>query len=278
MADLEDGQALPPYASDANKQLDAEVKRKEGDLENVEEKLDSDGKRVKVMTDHLVNVQQELVNTQQLVDVKKNEAESEGHLVTRNQKYKENFQMANQQNQTELEEKQMLEEQSRAANEVLFKKKKVLSQLEREEQEDVKRYEEVQGNLEKLDAHVNELSAARDVLRQDIDGQAPKLERATQALEVSRRRALEAGVDLGVEAPPTLDIEARSLKDQNQSVLFSLSNALQEHAEDVLPLFESLCNEKGIARPSRPPSVASSRPGSSQASMLGMGGPRMGGP
>merc|ERR1712039_539247 len=70
-----------------------------------------------------------------------------GHLVTRNQKYKENFQTANQQNQSELEEKHMLEEQARAANEVLFKKKKVLAQLEREEQEDVKRFEELQANL-----------------------------------------------------------------------------------------------------------------------------------
>merc|ERR1712039_1106383 len=201
-----------------------------------------------------------------------------GHLVTRNQKYKENFQQANQQNQTELEEKQMLEEQSRAANEVLFKKKKVLAQLEREEQEDVKRYEEVQGNLERFDAHVNELTGARDVLKQDIEAQGPKLERAGQALEVSRRRAADAGVDLGAESAPALDIEARGLKDQNQSVLFSLSNALQDHAEDVLPLFESLCNEKGIARPSRPPSQASSRPGSSRSSMLGMGGGRLGGP
>merc|ERR1711879_946041 len=73
-----------------------------------------------------------------------------GHLVTRNQKFKENFQSANQQNQTELEEKQMLEEQSRAANEVHFKKKKQLSQLEREEQEDTHRYDELQGNLQRL--------------------------------------------------------------------------------------------------------------------------------
>merc|ERR1712048_228391 len=192
-----------------------------------------------------------------------------GHLVTRNQKFKENFQVANQQNQTELEEKQMLEEQSRAANEVLFKKKKVLTSLEREEQEDVKRYEELQGNLEKLDSHVNELTAARDILRHDIDSQATKIERAQQVLENSMRRADDAGIDLGPESPATLDIEARSLKDRNQSVLFALSNALQEHVEDVLPLFESLCNEKGIARPSRPPSVASSRPGSSRSSMLG---------
>merc|ERR1712226_1452370 len=65
-----------------------------------------------------------------------------GHLLTRNKKYKENFQSANQQNQTELEEKQMLEEQSRAANEVLFKKKKQLAQLEKDEQQDRARYEE----------------------------------------------------------------------------------------------------------------------------------------
>ena len=32
------------------------------------------------MTDHLINVQQELVNTQQLVDAKKNETSTEEHL------------------------------------------------------------------------------------------------------------------------------------------------------------------------------------------------------
>merc|ERR1712048_669764 len=73
-----------------------------------------------------------------------------GHLVTRNQKFKDNFMTANQQNQTEVEEKQMLEEQSRAANEVLFKKKKMLAQLEREEKEDLKRYEDVLPLFESL--------------------------------------------------------------------------------------------------------------------------------
>merc|ERR1711981_1056729 len=90
-----------------------------------------------------------------------------GHLLTRNKKYKENFQTANQQNQTELEEKQMLEEQSRAANEVLFKKKKQLAQLEREEQEDTHRYDELQVNLDRLSAQVQELTVARDQLRVD---------------------------------------------------------------------------------------------------------------
>merc|ERR1712159_226766 len=88
-----------------------------------------------------------------------------GHLMTRNKKYKENFQTANQQNQTELEEKQMLEEQSRAANEVLFKKKKQLSQLVREEQEDSSRYEELQANLNKLNQQLEDLHMAREQLQ-----------------------------------------------------------------------------------------------------------------
>merc|ERR1711907_763117 len=110
-----------------------------------------------------------------------------GHLLTRNRKYKENFQTANQQNQTVLEEKQMLEEQSRAANEVLFKKKKQLSSLEREEQEDTHRYDELQSNLQKIAAQVQEYTAAREQLRIEIDSQQPRIERAEQALEVSRQ-------------------------------------------------------------------------------------------
>lgn len=188
-----------------------------------------------------------------------------GHLVTRNTKYKENFVNANQQNKTDVEEKGMLEEQSRAANEVLFKKKKMLGQLEREEKEDLKRYEELRGSLDQLSSHVHEMVAARDSIAQDTDAQQQKLERAEQALDGSRSRAEEVGVDLSQESAATLDVEQRGLRDLNQSVLFSLNNSLQAHVEDVLPLFESLCDEKQLNRPSRPPSAASSRPASSRS-------------
>merc|ERR1740121_1532730 len=190
-----------------------------------------------------------------------------GHLVTRNQKYKENFQNANSQNQSEMEEKQMLEEQARAANEVLFKKKKVLSQLEREEQEDTQRYEEMQANLQQLDDHVAELTTARHSTQQEINQQKDKLDRAARVLESSQRRAMDSGVDLGPAAAATMDVETRNLRDQNQSILYALSNALQDHSEDVLPLFKSLCGERSVPLPSRPPSVASSRPGSSRSSL-----------
>merc|ERR1711985_1987 len=101
-----------------------------------------------------------------------------GHLLTRNKKYKDNFQAANQQNQAELEEKQMLEEQSRAANEVLFRKKKNVNQLEKEFEEDTNRYEELQGNVERLDSQVRELMGAKDLLDREVEDQQGKLERA----------------------------------------------------------------------------------------------------
>merc|ERR1711865_624131 len=116
---------------------------------------------------------------------------------------------------------------------------------------------------------MGDLSAARDQLRVDSEAQQPKLERAEQGLEEARRMAVAAGVDMGHEAPTTLDVQTRTLRDQNQFILYAMNNALQDHAENVLPLFESLCNEKGILRPSRPPSAASgggSRPGSSRMS------------
>merc|ERR1719401_786649 len=194
-----------------------------------------------------------------------------GHLLTRNKKYKENFQTANQQNQTELEEKQMLEEQSRAANEVLFKKKKQLAQLEREEQEDTHRYEELQVNLDKLTAQVQELNVAREQIHADSEAQQAKVDRAQRELETSKRRAVDAGVPMEQDALHSLDIQTRSLRDQHQNFLYAMSQALQAHAEDVLPLFENMCNEKGISRPSRPASAASgnSRPGSSRSSFVG---------
>merc|ERR1712136_220926 len=190
-----------------------------------------------------------------------------GHLLARNKRYKENFQQATTQNQSELEEKQMLEDQSRAANEVLFRKKKAMAQLDREEEEDRKRHEELQANLKSLGVQRQNLTAERDVLDHDLHAQNPKLERAAATKESWTRRAMEAGVELTAEAPHTLDIDTKCLKDLNQSVVASLGTALQEHP-DVLRLFVSLCAEKGVVRPPRPPSAAS-RPPSGRTSGLG---------
>ncbi|CAL1173932.1 unnamed protein product [Cladocopium goreaui] len=71
----------------------------------------------------------------------------------------------------------------------------------------------------------------RPVLRQDVDAQTSKAQRAEQAVETARARAIQAGVDLAPEAPPAVDLQARGVREQNQSMLFALSNALQDYTE-----------------------------------------------
>merc|ERR1712039_696608 len=123
---------------------------------------------------------------------------------------------------------------------------------------------------------LHELTAARDQLQQEIDGQTGKIDRAQQAADSARQRAEEAGIDVTPEAPASLEVEARNLKEQNQSVLNSLNNALQDQAvEDVQRLFQSLCVEHQLQLSSRPPSAGSSRP-SSRGGSSGGGYPGVG--
>jgi len=188
-----------------------------------------------------------------------------GHLLTRNKKYKENFQMANQQSQNEIEEKRMLEEQSLAANDVLFKNKKTLRRLEDDLRVDFDRYHEIQVNLEGLQDQSQQLTAARDAIQYDLDSLKPKLDRARQALEVSRRKAMNAGIDLGPDSLSMVENETKNLKDNNLCVLYALENALQDHPDDVLPFFHNLCTLQGVTPPTRPPSIMGSRPPSGRA-------------
>merc|ERR1719327_1170789 len=52
------------------------------------------------------------------------------HLLTRNQKYKENFKKVDKRAEQQVLEKQQLDEQSRAANETLFRKKQQLANID----------------------------------------------------------------------------------------------------------------------------------------------------
>jgi hypothetical protein len=71
---------LPLFASEANKEVHAEVQAKEKKLESVNSELDEHKGRVGIMGEHLKNVQQELLHTQALVDAKTREIETEDHL------------------------------------------------------------------------------------------------------------------------------------------------------------------------------------------------------
>merc|ERR1719353_800437 len=75
-----DGDELPPFANQKNKDLHAQVKQKEERVRDLHGDIAQNTERIKVMTEHLTNVQHELVSTQQLVDGKKKEVDTEEHM------------------------------------------------------------------------------------------------------------------------------------------------------------------------------------------------------
>lgn len=71
---------LPSFANKANQELDAYIKRVRQELEYTDVSLEDNEDRIKVMSEHLANVQAELKYTQSRFNAKTNEVQTEGHL------------------------------------------------------------------------------------------------------------------------------------------------------------------------------------------------------
>jgi len=185
------------------------------------------------------------------------------HLLQRNQKYKENFKQVDSKNAAEQEEKGMLEEQSRAANEVLFKKKKQLGQLDKEYEEDERRHEEIVHHRQQLNDHIRDLLQARENINNDLEEQRVKIERARNGMQRAKQQAVDAGNlpdgDTREITVAELDVVVKVGQQETQALLQTVHDAVSRHS-DVVPLLNSLLQEKGLPVP------AGSRPGSRQES------------
>jgi hypothetical protein len=71
---------FPEYANEQNKQLNMIIKEKRQLNKEIYHKLLDREDRTKVLQDHLKNVQYELLHTQQLIEAKNKEIETEDHL------------------------------------------------------------------------------------------------------------------------------------------------------------------------------------------------------
>ena len=71
---------LPSFANKANRELDVYIKRVKQELEYTDVSLEDNEDRIKVMSEHLANVQAELKYTQSRFRAKSNEIQSEDHL------------------------------------------------------------------------------------------------------------------------------------------------------------------------------------------------------
>lgn len=76
--DLDDN--FPEYANEQNKELNLIVREKIQLIQHLSIEIEEHNERLKVLQDHLKSVQQELIHTQKLVDVKNQEIETEEHM------------------------------------------------------------------------------------------------------------------------------------------------------------------------------------------------------
>ena len=83
----------------------------------------------------------------------------------------------------DLERKQILEDQCRAASETLFRKRRDLQQLQSNFETASRELNEIRAEKNELDANNNEIQANRQRTEQEAQDAAQKLQRAQQSQE-----------------------------------------------------------------------------------------------
>lgn len=78
--DWDEGLTIP-VANAPNKFLEAEVQKKQRQVVALQNELSSNEDRVHAILEHLKNIRQELQHTQGIINARKNEVETENHLL-----------------------------------------------------------------------------------------------------------------------------------------------------------------------------------------------------
>jgi len=171
------------------------------------------------------------------------------HLLTRNQKYKDNFKKVDKRAEQQVLEKQQLDEQSRAANETLFKKKQLLAQIDKEFEEDSKRMEELQRQQNSLlDARgrAEELRQSADLETADMQDQLARVEADRAQLEAqARSQALLEPQEGFSKSLLEVDLGVRAVRSHVQVFIQTVQECLRDQPR-VLEQFRALCEQKGL--------------------------------
>lgn len=183
----------------------------------------------------------------------------------RNKNYRDKFQMGAE--GADLEKKQILEDQCRAASETLFKKRRELQKLQKDYDEDARRLMEIKTTQQQLHKRADEQSVQRDRLDKELGEQADKINRAQKTFQakLNNVRAVK-GPDFE-NTKENYEILAEVEQIKNKQLLASLQQIIQEFP-DFGQILEGPLADNGIKIPSRPGSQADRPPtGSSQRSL-----------
>jgi len=97
----------------------------------------------------------------------------------RNKNYRDKFQQGAE--GADLEKKQILEDQCRAASETLFKKRRELQKLQKDYDEDARRLMEIKTKQQQLQKQAAEQSMGRERIDKEIAEQMDKIQRAQKS-------------------------------------------------------------------------------------------------
>eukprot|EP00397_Hematodinium_sp_SG-2012_P011605 GEMP01011749.1.p1 GENE.GEMP01011749.1~~GEMP01011749.1.p1 ORF type:complete len:908 (+),score=297.54 GEMP01011749.1:32-2725(+) len=169
-----------------------------------------------------------------------------GHLLSRNQKYKEQFKKSDENTLIEIEERRMLEEQARAANEVLFKKRKQLGQMQKDREFDNERLQGLKKRGNTVEEEVRNFMDKKQQLDAELDDAENRIESVDVECAEKKERAGAAGID--VDGAIKYELELSALKNANLAFRRAVSSIMKEppFVEEINPLFQSLVQERRL--------------------------------
>ncbi|KAM3137530.1 hypothetical protein pb186bvf_010320 [Paramecium bursaria] len=174
------------------------------------------------------------------------------HLKNRNSKYRDSFLNKGVTNQ-DMNHKDGLEDQCRAASENLFKKKRELQKITQEIEEDMRRCTEIQNRIEILENQERDVQMNSQKLQLEIEEQNVKMNRADNLMKQKLQKVQNKQIPINENNPhiaqALLDIQ-QNVNKTFQSCLFNL---IQEFPE-IQTIVESVFQEKQINLPSKSPS------------------------
>jgi chromosome segregation ATPase len=187
------------------------------------------------------------------------------HLQKRNKNYRDKFLRGAE--GADLEKKQILEEQCRAASETLFKKRKEVQKLNKEYDDDMRRLMEIQTKQQNFLKKNDEVAQTRERIDKELGDQDEKLERAANTRNENFEALAQRYPDLeDTTSYKDVQFEAQQLRTK---YLMNAIGILTSENGELHAILEQPFQELGLEIPQiseRPGTGSSQRSGRSQGS------------
>ncbi|KAL4481667.1 hypothetical protein ABPG74_007756 [Tetrahymena malaccensis] len=186
------------------------------------------------------------------------------HLKNRNSNYRDKFLNKGVTTQ-HREEAEGLEEQCRAASQNLFKKRDELQKLQKEQEEDTRRYTEIKNKLERLYDQHQSLDQEISKYEKDIEQQGDKIQRAQNSLQRNFQLAVNKNQNfINPKNPHMIQVKLDNQNNLYKTLLQGLYS-LQQDIPELSSVVDEILKEQRIQNNKAPSSIDINSKRSSQS-------------